>query len=200
MKNLSAFLLACSMLLTSCASLKIPNADVYPFRAVFEGRASVQGEDISFKGALAIVSRDHGYAQIYGPMGLAAFTLDISQGQVKIYDVWGKQIKQYTLPAEQFLGLIAGVPPESPYLWKRTRNDTTSVTYTWGNLHVDEDLLPQELHIRGNLPADAIFTRKDGTIGLMMTYGSDKVQLSISVVSGGRWGKGSFNGDKGGLY
>lgn len=192
MKNLSGFLLACSLFLTGCASLSIPTADVYPFRAAFEGSASVQGEDINFEGAMAIVSRDRGYAQIYGPMGLAAFTLEISEGRVKVYDVWGKQIKLYTLPAEQFLGLVAGVPPESPYLWKRTRNAMTSVTYTWGNLNIDEDLLPRELHIRGDPSVDASFTGNGRTIRLMMTHGSDKVQLSISVIEGGRWGKASF--------
>lgn len=199
MRYLSSLSLLIIVLLSGCASLRIPEEGAYPFRAAFSGSALVLGETIPFDGGLSIVAGDQGFAQIYGPGGLAAYTLDVKEGKVSLYDMWGKEIDQYSFPGEQFIGLIAGVPPGSRYLWKRSRGNGVLITYTWGNLLLDENNLPRELHIRGDPPLNVSFIRKSRTIALMMTRGSDKVELSLSVIEGGRWNKPVSAHTKGGF-
>lgn len=199
MRYVLAFMLALASILSGCASLRIPAEGAYPFRASFEGSALVQGKTIPFQGGLSIVAEDRGLAQIYGPGGLAAFTLDITSDRARLYNLWGKQIDQYSFPGEQFIGLLAGVPPHSRYLWKRSSNDGTSVTYSWGNLLLDEYNLPRELHVRSTPPLDLTFAGKGRTIALMMTRGSDKVDITLSVIEGGRWNDPVDSGSKGGF-
>jgi hypothetical protein len=96
-KNMRKCLLLClsTILISGCASLRVPEADIYPFQAGFSGTVSVNGEDLSFQGALSLVSSDRGFAQIYGPMGLTLYTADLSEGIVRIYDVWGREVSRY---------------------------------------------------------------------------------------------------------
>jgi hypothetical protein len=185
--------------LSGCASLRVPAEGAYPFRAAFEGSAFIQGNSIPFDGALSVVAGNHGFAQVYGPGGLVAYTLDATEDRARLYDLWGKQIDEYSFPGEQFIGLIAGVPPHSRYLWKRSTDHGVSVTYPWGNLLLDENNLPRELHIRSNPPLDISFIKKSRTLALMMSRGSDKVDLSLSIIEGGRWNMPTDAGTKGGF-
>lgn len=198
MKGCPILFLACLALLSGCATLQVPTGGVYPFRAEFTGSAVVQGMDLQFQGALSIVSKDQGLAQIYGPGGLTVFTMDLRNGEARLYNLWGKKIGQYSFPHDQFLGLAAGIPPSSRYLWKRSRNGCRSVSYAWGSILLDEYDLPLELHARSTPPVDAFFSRENGRILLMMIRGSDKVRLLMSVIEGGRWNVGSVFHDTGG--
>jgi len=187
MRYVQAVILTLAALAAGCAALRVPSEGAYPFRASFEGTAFIEGRTVPFEGALSIASEDRGLAQIYGPGGIAAYTLDITEDRARLYDLWGKQIEQYSFPGDQFIGLIAGVPPHSRYLWKRSADGGTSVTYSWGNLIIDENALPRELHVRSTPPLDVSFDGKGRTIALMMTRGSDKVGITLTVVEGGRW-------------
>lgn len=197
MKNRSIFFLACLVLLSGCATVRVPTEGAYPFRAEFTGSALAEGMDVRFQGALSIVSKDRGIAQIYGPGGIAAFTMELRDGEARLYNLWGKRIGQYPFPHDQFLGLVAGIPPSSRYLWKRSRNGCRSISYAWGTILLDEQDLPLELHARSTPPIDAFFAREDGIITLMITRGSDKVRLLMSVIEGGRWKIGSLLHEKG---
>jgi hypothetical protein len=199
MKNTLTVMLCFAALMSGCAALKVPVEGAYPFRASFKGSAFIQGERIPFEGGLSIVAADRGFAQIYGPGGLVAYTLDVTKDRARLYDLWGKQIDQYSFPAEQFMGLMAGVPPHSRYLWKRPSEGGTSVTYSWGNLLIDGDTLPRELHVRSTPPLDVNFVKKDRTIALMMVRGSDKVEITLSVIEGGRWNQKIDESSKGGF-
>lgn len=180
-------ILSLAALLSGCASLRVPVEGAYPFRASFEGSALVKDQTIPFEGGLSVTDEDHGFAQIYGPGGLAAFTLEITRDEARLYNIWGKQIDRYSFPGEEFIGLIAGVPPHSRYIRKRSSDEGTSVTYVWGNLLLDERELPRKLHVKSTPPLDVLIDGKGGTITLMMTRGSDKVEMTLSVIEGGRW-------------
>ena len=193
-----AVLLLALLLASGCASLKVPVEGSYPFRARFDGTALVKGEAVSFEGALSIVSRDRGSAQIYGPLGLVLYTLDISEGKVSIYNVWGKKVREYLYPCEAFMGLMAGIPPDTPYLWRRRLEEGSSLTYLWGRLTLDEEELPRRVHVKSTPPVDASFTQQGRIITLLMDHGSDKLELSMVVIQGGRWLKGVVGNEEGG--
>lgn len=186
-------------MVSGCASLKVPVEGSYPFRAEFDGSVLVKGEEVSFEGALSIVSRDKGYAQVYGPLGLVLYTMDISGGKARLYNVWGKKVRDYDFPYEEFMGLMAGIPPDTPYLWKRSVEGGSSVTYYWGRLVLDENALPRTVHVKSSPPVDAAFTREKKIIKLMMDHGSDKLELSMVVIEGGRWLQRSVPSEEGGL-
>jgi hypothetical protein len=199
-KNMKKYLLLCLtvLILSGCASLHIPETGTYPFQASFKGTVSVNGEDIDFRGVLSLVSSDRGFAQIYGPMGIALYTADLSEGVVKIYDVWGREVRHYPFEHKEFLGLLAGVPPDLTYLWKKTMNDSTRLTYLWGNILLDQDFLPREVHVKSDPVINAFFEQKEGIITLMMNRGSDKLSLDMDVVHGGRWSRKTIMHDNGG--
>jgi hypothetical protein len=175
------------MVLGGCATLEVPPDGTYPFRAAFTGSATVQGRALSFDGALAVTSSEQGFAQVYGPGGLAAYSVGITEGEVTIHDMWGRIIRQYSVPLDQFLGLIAGEPPRMRYFWKRSLDGRASVTYTWGTLVVDGNHLPHELHVKGDPPLDVLFVQGGNTITLLMERGSDRLRLVLDVIQGGRW-------------
>lgn len=173
--------------LGGCASLEVPKDSTYPFRASFTGSATIQGRDVRFDGALAVNSPEQGFAQVYGPGGLVAYSVGITKGEVTIHDLWGRTIRQYSIPLDQFLGLVAGEPPDMRYLWRRSLDGLTSVTYTWGTLVVDRNLLPHELQVKGDPKLNVRFVQTDNTITLLMNRGSDRLRLVLDVIRGGRW-------------
>lgn len=187
MRKFPAFLALWFAVLGGCASLEVPPDSTYPFRASFTGSATVQGRALSFDGALAVNSPEQGFAQVYGPGGLVAYSVGITEGEVTIHDMWGRAVRQYAVPLDQFLGLVAGEPPDMRYLWRRSLDGRTSVTYTWGTLVVDRNLLPHELHVKGDPPLDVRFVKRDNTITLLMNRGSDRLRLVLDVIRGGRW-------------
>lgn len=191
MKYLSGVLLLFIVLMAGCASLRVPTEGSYPFRASFDGTALVKGDEVGFQGALDIVSRDKGTAQIYGPLGLVLYTMDIAGGKARLYNVWGKKVKEYDFPYAEFMGVMAGIPPDSRYLWKRSAPGGSSVSYLWGSMLIDENYLPKEIHVKSSPPVDASFSQKGKIITLMMDHGSDKLELSMDVIEGGRWLKGN---------
>jgi hypothetical protein len=199
MKYIPCVILVFLLMVSGCASLRVPEAGSYPFRAEFDGNALVKGEEVSFQGALSIVSRDKGFAQIYGPLGLVIYTMDISDGKARLYNLLGKKVREYDFPYEEFMGLIAGIPPDTPYLWKRSVEGGSSVTYYWGRLVLDESALPRQVHVKSSPPVEASFTQGNKIIKLMMDHGSDKLELSMVVIEGGRWLKRSAVNEEGGF-
>lgn len=176
--------------LCGCASLEVPPDSTYPFRASIAGSATIQGRDLSFDGALAVNSPEQGFAQVYGPGGVVAYSVGITESEVRIHDLWGRTLRQYSVPLDQFLGLVAGEPPDMRYLWKRSLGGHTVVTYTWGTLVIDRNLLPHEIHVKGDPRLDVRFFQEGNTITLLMNRGSDRLRLVLDVIQGGRWMQG----------
>ena len=189
MRKFQAVFVMWFAVLGGCASLEVPKDSTYPFRASFTGSATIQGRDVRFDGALAVNSPEQGFAQVYGPGGLVAYSVGITKGEVTIHDLWGRTIRQYSIPLDQFLGLVAGEPPDMRYLWRRSLDGLTSVTYTWGTLVVDRNLLPHELQVKGDPKLNVRFVQTDNTITLLMNRGSDRLRLVLDVIRGGRWMK-----------
>jgi hypothetical protein len=175
-------------LLFGCATLAIPSKGQYPFRAEFSAAAVINGEDIRAQGAMCLTSSTSGFAQIYGPGGLTVYQLTIQGGVLRVLDTWGRQVKQYSVPVKEIVGLLAGTPPQRPYLFKKHTGDIYMVTYTWGTLFLGEDILPREVHMRGNPRLDAFFESDGNILTLLIIYGSDRLHLVISIKEGGRWG------------
>ena len=179
------------LLLSGCATLPQPSGAVYPFRAALSGSGVIEGRPVGFEGALSITSPEQGHAQIYGPGGLAAYSVNVSRGEVKVYDMWGRLVGESSVPLEKFMGLVAGMPPGTRYLWKRSENELMTVTYTWGRLVLDERQLPRELHVRGEPEVTVYFVQGKDTITLLINRGSDRLRLDLDVAGGGRWARHS---------
>lgn len=173
--------------IAGCASLAVAPDGQYPFRAEFVASGVVNGKNIRVDGALCVTSDTAGAAQIYGPGGLTAYTLTMQDGLLSVFDTWGRPISQYDIPLKDIVGVIAGTPPRGPYLYKRKLGDVLKVTYTWGNVWLGENMLPREVHLRGDPRLDAVFYGQGNIVTLLITYGSDTLDLAISVKEGGRW-------------
>ena len=174
-------------LFLGCASLRVPAPEYYPFRAEFSAAAVIGGKDFHAYGALLVKSDTEGVAQIYGPAGLTAFTLDMKDGVLSILDAWGRKLYQYSIPVEDVIGLIAGTPPRDRYIFKRKSGEDLKVTYTWGSIILEENMIPKEIHVRGDTRLDVFFDSEGNTLTLLIIYGSDTLRLSIQIKEGGRW-------------
>lgn len=170
-----------------CAGVHVPLTQEFPFRAEFDLDGSIQGKKIHYGGAVVLVSQTQGLAQLYGPGGLALYTLKLEEGLITIDDVWGVPLAQYEIPRTDLIGLMAGIAPSGPYLFKREKLSSQILTYTWGSLVLDKRLLPEKLHIRKSDGLDICFEPQGQTIKLNIFHGSDTLQLSLSVIQGGRW-------------
>lgn len=182
--------IACLLLLvlvSGCASLSVPVASHYPFRAGFSADATIGGEDFQVHGALLISSGTSGVAQIYGPGGLSTFTLTMKDGVLTVHDMWGRQLRQYSIPLKDSVGLIAGYPPGGMYLYRRKSKDSLSVGYSWGTLLLTQDMVPKKIHVRGDPALDVSFNSECNILTLQIIYGSDTLRLSIDIKEGGRW-------------
>jgi len=171
-----------------CAGVHIPlTHDEFPFRAEFDLNGSIQGKKIHYGGAVVLASQTQGLAQLYGPGGLTLYTLKVDEGLITIDDVWGVPLAQYEIPRTDLIGLMAGTVPGGPYLFKRKKLSSQILTYTWGSLVLDERLLPEKLHVRNGDGLDIYFDPQGETTKLNIFHGSDTLQLSLSIIQGGRW-------------
>ena len=185
------------IILSGCATLQVPEDKVFPFRASFEGTAVIDGEEHAFQGAMKMVSSTSAFAQVYGPAGITLYSVNASQDLLIVNDMWGKPLKKEALPQDGFLRLLAGLPPDSPYIWKSTEDRGSRLIFHWGTLILDRFLLPLDLDVRTTPAIHAAFLRDGRTITLMMTRGSDKVVLTMQVLEGGRWEYGISLDEKG---
>jgi len=176
-----------AILAAGCAGIQVPTEGVFPCRMTFEGRAESKGQEIPIAGAALLSSTGAGLVQIYGPLGLAAYTAHIQDGQVTIMDVWGKTLKTYTVPLRECIGLLAGVPPEGPYLYRRQGENGLQIGYVWGEVLLDQDNLPREMHVNTREGLNLYFMPRGQGIHLLMDRGSDKLDLQIQILEGGRW-------------
>jgi len=175
------------LLAAGCAGIQVPTAGVFPCRIQFEGRVETKGLEIPVTGAASLSSTSAGLAQIYGPLGLAAFTAHMLDGQIKIMDMWGRTLKTYDVPLKECIGLLAGVPLEGPYLYRRRVEDGLQVVYVWGEVLLDNSLLPREMHVFTGEGLNLYFIPQSQGIHLLMDRGSDKLDLQIQILEGGRW-------------
>lgn len=187
MKKFVIGMLFIVLMAAGCAGIQVPIEGVFPCRMQFEGRAEIKGLSIPLTGAAQITSTSAGVAQVYGPGGLAAFTIDMHDGDVKILDMWGRTIKTYSIPLKDCIGFLAGVPYEGPYLYRRSMEKGMQITYPWGNIRLDQALLPREIHVDTGHVLDLLFTPEHEGIHLLINHGSDKLDLQIQILEGGRW-------------
>jgi hypothetical protein len=176
-----------ALLIAGCAGIQVPTQGVFPCRISFEGRAESRGVEIPVAGAAHLTSTSNGLAQIYGPLGLAAFTAHMQDGKIEIMDMWGHPLKTYTVPIKQCIGLLAGVPLEGPYLYRRHVAGGYQIVYVWGEVLLDQAFLPREMHVNTGERLDLYFRPHSRGIHLLMDRGSDKLDLQIKILEGGRW-------------
>lgn len=174
-------------LATGCAGIRVPTEGVFPCRMTFEGRAVSRDLQIPITGAASLSSTTAGLAQIYGPLGLAAYTIEMQNGEVKISDMWGKGLKTYTVPIKECIGLLAGVPIQRPCLYRRREDGGFRLEYLWGQVLLDQSFLPREMHVNAGDGLDLYLVPRGQGIRLLMDRGSDKLDLQIQIVEGGRW-------------
>jgi len=174
-------------LLAGCAHLEVPRQEIYPFRAEFTASGKVQGEDLALRGAVLLTSPESGVIQTYGPGGVAAGTIDISDSRLLVRDMWGRPGRVVELPLRGIVGLAAGDMPRSAYLYRARTEGGTKVVYPWGLLFVDEAVLPRRLHVPGDKDLDVEFTPSGRNVTLHVQYGVDHLWISFLVSQGGRW-------------
>jgi len=175
------------LLAAGCAGIRIPTEGVFPCRMRFEGLLETKGQRMPVSGAASLSSASSGLAQIYGPLGLAAFTVHVQVGRVQIMDMWGRTLKTYSVPFKECIGLLAGIPPRGPYLYRRRVEGGFQVAYLWGEVLLDEATVPLEMHVNSGGGLHLTFLRLGEGIRLLMDRGSDKLDLQIQFLEGGRW-------------
>lgn len=180
-------LLMLMLLMAGCAGIQVPTEGVFPCRMRFEGRIETKGQEIPVAGAAALSSTSTGLAQLYGPLGLAAFTAHMQDGQIQIMDMWGRTLKTYSVPLKESIGLMAGIPPRGPYLYRQRLDDGTRFVYVWGEVVLDHAGLPRELRVNSGEGLHGYFRPEGEGIRLLMNRGSDKLDLQIRIIEGGRW-------------
>lgn len=187
MKMFNQLIIFTICFMTGCATLKIEQKNVFPFRAEFEIKGNIQNTGTGLNGAMLITSRETGVSQIYGPGGIPVYTLKINDGNARLTDTWDREINGYKVPVKDIAGLLAGIPPSGLRCAKKNENGETAVKYLWGDVILDKFLLPVEMNIKGEQKISAVFSRTAGGIDLMMTWGSDNFIINIFVIEGGRW-------------
>lgn len=178
---------SCMLLLAGCAHLEVTSQNIYPFRAEFDGAGVLDGSDVRVTGALVLNSQGSGLAQIYGPGGMASYTIDINDANLTLKDMWGKKIDMISLPMRDMVGLLAGDVPRGTYLYREETNDGTRVIYPWGVLCIDTASLPREIHVKKEPPLDVIFKPEGTNVTIEIFHGLDILRLSLLVTQGGRW-------------
>jgi len=174
-------------IMAGCATVNIEQKNVFPFRAGFGIRGTIRNSGIDLNGAMLISSPESGVSQIYGPGGIAIYTLELDSGNARLTDTWNREIDSYKVPVTDIAGLLAGIPPSGLRCTKKNENGETAVKYLWGDVVLDKHLLPVEMNIKGNQNISAVFSRTTRGIDLMITWGSDNFIINIYVIEGGRW-------------
>ncbi len=175
------------LIMAGCATVKIENKNVFPFRAGFKIRGTVSNSGIDLDGAMLVSSPESGVLQLYGPGGIAVNTLVMDDGTARLTDTWNREIGSYKVPVKNMAGLLAGLPPSGLRCTKKNEKGETEMKYLWGNIVLDEYLLPVRIIMKGNQHTNAVFSRMARGIDLMITRGSDNFIVNIYPIEGGRW-------------
>jgi hypothetical protein len=138
-------------------------------------------------GAILLTSAEAGAVQTYGPGGMATGTVEISPDRLIMQDMWGRPVGGFDLPVSGLPGLLAGDVPTQAYL-RRVRMDAgTRVVYPWGELCVDEAVLPRELRIPAEPPLYVRFEPAEQDLRVEVRRGTDVLWIVFTVIQGGRW-------------
>lgn len=186
MRN-AVWVLLSVVLCSGCAHLEVPRQDLYPFRAEFSARGTVEGEDVSMHGAVILTSAEAGAVQTYGPGGMATGTLEITPDRLIMQDMWGRPAGGFDIPVSGLVGLLAGDVPTQAYLGRERMGDGTRVVYPWGVLCVDEAVLPRELRIPAETPLHVRFEPGAEDLRVEVRRGTDVLWIVFTVIQGGRW-------------
>ncbi|MCE5275925.1 MAG: hypothetical protein ABFD70_09540 [Syntrophaceae bacterium] len=178
---------SCMLLLAGCAHLEVPSRNIYPFRAEFNGAGVLDGVDMRMTGALYLTSQGAGIIQVYGPGGMALYTVDIDGANLALKDMWGKKTDDISLPMSDLAGLLAGDVPRGTYLYREKTLDGSRVIYPWGVLIIDEETRPREIHVRRDPPIDLIFRHEGTNVTIDTSHGPDNFTITLMVNEGGRW-------------
>jgi hypothetical protein len=178
---------SCMLLLAGCAHLEVLSQNIYPFCAEFDGAGMIDGSDVRIAGALLLNSPGSGIVQVYGPGGMASYTIDINGTSLILKDMWGKKTDTISLPMSDMVGLLAGDVPRGAYLYKEKTTEGMKVIYPWGVLGIDAGTLPIEVHVKSDPPLDLIFNPKGKIVMLEVSHGLDILRLTLIVKQGGRW-------------
>jgi len=187
MKTAHAILMFSLLCLTACASVQIDKKGAFPFRAAFEIEGTVEGKPLGFSGALLADSADNAVAQIYGPGGIAVYTVRINGRSISVTDSWNAPVMDFKLPINGIAGIFAGIAPSGFKYSKNISNECKKVSYIWGYVILDAESMPLQMRINDKEPVKADFRTSSGGIDLMIERGSDNFVLHINVIEGGRW-------------
>ncbi len=185
MRNIYPILLI--ILLSGCASLNLEQRECFPFVASMSARGVYHGNVIGHQGALVVTSAEVAEVQIYGPFGLAAGSVKMQDGCMKITDMWGNLLEYYKFPANDFSALLAGQAPRRGYLLSRRNGDGRRIYYSWGRLELDQAGRPLVLNIDAEPEVRLDFGWQASLVRVAFSQGSDKIILDLNIVEGGCW-------------
>jgi hypothetical protein len=183
----AVIIVSCMLLLVGCAHLEVPSKSIYPFRAEFNGSGVINGVDTRISGALYLTSGGSGIVEIYGPGGMASYTVDINRDNLILKDMWGNKTDEMTLPLNDIAGLFAGDVPRGAYFYKKKTACGTKVNYSWGGLCIDDNSLPKEVQVHSNPPLELIFSSQGKNVILKVSHGLDTLRITLMIRQGGRW-------------
>lgn len=175
--------------LAGCAGIDVSGHGVYPFSARFDASVERDGRQTRFSGAVRVLDSDRGMAQVYGPGGLALYTLEMDHRDLLLMDMWGRTVFQESLPVDGVPGLIAGVLPQARPLMRCSQ----TCYYPWGSLHFDRSMLPRQVHAGLVHGMDAFFISQPGGIRVLVNRGDTSMEICLQEIQGGRWSKYSMD-------
>jgi hypothetical protein len=183
----AVWVLVSVVLCAGCAHLEVPRQDLYPFRAEFSAHGTVGGGDVSMQGAIILTSAEAGAVQTYGPGGMATGTLEIAPDRLIMQDMWGRPAGDMDLPVRGLPGLLAGDVPTQAYFARERMGTGSRVVYPWGELCVDEAVMPRELRIPSEPPLHVRFEPGAQELRVEVRRGTDVLRIVFKVIQGGRW-------------
>lgn len=176
-------LLLTMLVLGGCAAVEAPPEEAFPFRAALSVEGRIAGHAVEASGGVLLVDTAEGMLQVYGPGAMAVSSLSLKDGRLLWQDMWGRTLEEMDMPAADFPGLLAGVPPRAGRIVRQGR----TVRYTWGRVELDEHGCPVQVQVRGT-PGTRITTQVDGRHVLMaIVHGTDYLQLRLEIREGGQW-------------
>ncbi len=181
MKRLKVLIAMMCLGVAGCAHWIPVDTVAYPFRAEFVLQGHCGDREINAAGALVVIDADHMVAQIYGPFGIAQGTANFADGELVVYDTWGRAAGGVAVPLKGLPGLLSGCLPAGGI------RCCDAIRYSWGRVQLSASGYPVRLSSsQGGWQVK--LENDDHDLRLDVCGRDCRLSGKIVPLEGGRWG------------